>query len=112
MGLTNSKDLAKLQIEQQQKEIAVLKSKIETLQNTSPTTSAKNSISLVQIDKLIDQIMKERNIEYLPDFVERQVYRNILTIIFNLLEGTIDNSSIQLVGHEIKLTINPIKETI
>ena len=46
-------------------------------------------------------------IYWLPDVVERRLYKNIATIIINLLESTIENSDITFLGHKIRFVMDP-----
>jgi hypothetical protein len=62
-----------------------------------------NKLSTLQIDNYISNIMKENNIPYLPDTVERQVYRNI----FKLLLEVIGSTSCEFVGHKIAVNVMP-----
>ncbi len=68
-----------------------------------------NHISEDKIDEFIDSVLKDQNIniDYLPDTVEKQIYKNVLLLIFNMMDKTFDHTSFKFIGHEIKLTIVP-----
>lgn len=53
---------------------------------------------------------KNINIGYLPDYVEKQIYKNIFSYMMNMFKEIILNSKIQVVGHEITISIKPINE--
>jgi len=73
-----------------------------------------NKIELSDEEKVIDEIVErylERcNLPLIPDFVEKKIYKNILKIIISVIEDTLEKTEIQVLGHKIKFTIEPIKE--
>lgn len=70
-----------------------------------------NHISETKIEEFIESVLKNENIniDYLPDVVEKQIYKNVLLLLFNLIDKSVDKLSIQFIGHEIKLVIQPIE---
>ena len=50
---------------------------------------------------------KETNIGWMPDFVERKLYRNVFEILINLLTGIAESTSLKILGHEITLDLEP-----
>lgn len=48
------------------------------------------------------------NVEYLPDFVEKQLYQNVFTILLGLINELVEGSSIKLLGHKINLEMKAI----
>lgn len=77
------------------------KDKIDTPQNKETS---------IQIDEIVDRMITNKimNIKYLPDFVERQLYKNMLSILIGFLNETIQNGSIQLLGQQITLQMTPL----
>ena len=69
-------------------------------------------ISEQKIDEYINNILKnpDTNISWLPDVVEKKIYKNIAMISLNILETTLENSNIQLFGHKISFVMDPIVE--
>jgi hypothetical protein len=74
------------------------------------TKIENNSISSDNISKFVDELLdnKEVNMSYLPDGVEKQVYKNLLIYGLNIMKEVISTSKVQVVGHEITFTIKPI----
>lgn len=77
----------------------------------------KEKVSLMsesKINEIVDNIMKNYNISYLPDWVERKLYINIITICTNLglnfLDHFINNASIKVEDYQIVANLQPIKE--
>lgn len=76
---------------------------------------AKNTVKLDQslfsklskqrIQEAVDRMIQnnEINVGYLPDVVERQLYKNVFHILLGLLSEVVEGSNIQLLGHEITL---------
>lgn len=67
-----------------------------------------NSVSSNTLDEIIDKLIinKDVNMTYLPDAVERQIYRNLLVYFFGILKEVIRSSKIEFFNHEITFTIN------
>ena len=55
-----------------------------------------------------DNLLKNHNIAYLPDYVEGALYENAVTALMGLLEGVITTSKIEVLGHVITFSIRPI----
>ena len=50
-----------------------------------------------------DMLEKEEcNIGYIPDFVERQLYEKMFGMLLGLLEHTIETTSVNFMGHQIR----------
>ena len=66
-------------------------------------------LSKIRINQFVEKILEDENvnIKYLPDFVERQIYRNVFTILINLLENILETTSIKFLGHNLTFDINP-----
>jgi predicted RNase H-like nuclease (RuvC/YqgF family) len=89
-----------------QKELDEKNKLIDNLINNN--TSVKNTdlikhLSRQRIDGYIDNILKENNIAYLPDVIERQFYRNV----FKLLLELVGSVSCELVGHKVDINVAP-----
>jgi len=73
----------------------------------------KSTISSDKIDKFVDDFLlknKDINIDYLPDYVEKQIYKNMFIYLMNMTTELIENSKIVFLGHEISITIKPIEQ--
>lgn len=68
-----------------------------------------NNINKLKIDEFIEELLKNENInlEYIPDSLEKKIYKNIFYIVFSLLIDITNNTKISLVGHEITIVIKP-----
>ena len=84
----------------------ILKNSIEKIH------SEDGDISQDKIDKFVEEMMLNKNINigYLPDYVEKQIYKNIFSYMMNMFKEIILNSRIQVVGHEITISIKPIND--
>ena len=94
------------------KEINQLKENMNKDTGLSLTTLSNKEIK-IQSEKKIEEFVQnmldnpDTNISWLPDVVERRLYKNIATIIINLLESTIENSDITFLGHKIRFVMDP-----
>lgn len=94
------------------KELNQLKENMNKDTGLSLTTLTNKEIK-IQSEKKIEEFVQnildnpDTNISWLPDVVERRLYKNISTIIINLLESTIENSDITFLGHTIRFVMDP-----
>ncbi len=101
----------KKQIEKGERSERSVKSEknLKKIINKKKKSTNFNHISEDKIDEFIDSVLKDKNIniDYLPDTVEKKIYKNVLLLIFNMMDKTFDHTSFKFIGHEIKLTIVP-----
>lgn len=66
-------------------------------------------VSRQRIEELVEQMLQnpDINVKYLPDAVERQLYRNVFSLALNVLGEVLKSSSVELLGHRIQLTLVP-----
>jgi cell division septum initiation protein DivIVA len=61
-----------------------------------------SDISKDKINEYVDKLLLTgANSKYLPDFVEKQLYQNIITLGIQILDDMLNTTSIKFVGHEI-----------
>jgi len=58
------------------------------------------------VTKLLNS--KSTNVGMIPDKLERKMYTLLLSVILGELKEIISKSSIIVLGHEIRMTINPL----
>lgn len=116
-NLDNSKFLAlKLQLQQLHEENSKLSNHIKQLEdknkeNPNPK-NVKSLLSRDDIRKYIDKLLENENanVGFLPDFVEKKIYENVFIFLLGLLENTLEQSSIEVLGHKIKAEIQQKSE--
>ena len=66
-------------------------------------------LSKEQINRYVEELLEDEgtNIKYLPDFVERQIYRNIFKLIIKLMNKILGSMSFELVGHKLHMNMVP-----
>jgi len=71
---------------------------------------ALNELSKKQIETLVNKLLADEaiNIKYFPDWVERQLYINIINLIIHLLEQFLSGASVNMMGHSIGFTLTPL----
>jgi hypothetical protein len=81
---------------------------IDQSKNQSNKSIASN-ISQEQIDIFVERLLNDSNvnIKYLPDFVERQLYRNMFTIFLGVIQNLSDTTEIKFLGHKMTLHMIP-----
>lgn len=86
---------------------------IETNTNTNPDQKLKLSdISKPHIDVFVEKLLNDKNvnIKYLPAFVERQIYRNVINILLGLLDNLLSTANVQFIGHEIDFNLKSVPD--
>ena len=81
---------------------------------TLPTQESQLSLlSKQQINQFVEKILKNKdiNIKYLPDAVEKQIYRNVFTMLINILDNLMETAEIRFLGHNISLDLRPNVDT-
>lgn len=112
---------------QKDAQITELTKQVESLKNTNSTLEAKvlhiastqntqehkqlKELSKAKVDEFVEKLLTDEdvNIKYLPDFVERQLYKNVLNLVLNLLDNTFNTTSIKFLGHLLTFDIVPDK---
>jgi len=74
--------------------------------------SSASRVSNAEIDRFVKTLLADpsTNLQYVPDFVEGAVYRNILKAALHALARTSENASIELFRHRIRFTITPMDD--
>ena len=68
-----------------------------------------SKLSKEKIDEFVESLLKDENINmsYVPDSVEREMYKNIFSLLFAIIIDVANTTKIKIVGHEITITIKP-----
>lgn len=113
---------AKLKIVELEKQVESLKQIVnaksiptpETISRSIYNNEANATLEEKNIDDLVDKIISnpKYNISYLPDFVEKQLYKNMFSMMFHLIDHMCESTEIGLLGNTLKLSISPNQEII
>lgn len=70
--------------------------------------------SETNISKYIESILADpkTNISWLPDSVERKIYKNVAMLLLNAMETTVENTEVHMLGHSLRFVVDPIQNTI
>jgi heme oxygenase len=81
------------------------------LDQSPGTNNLFGEVSKLRIQEAVDKMIANQNINigYLPDIVERQLYKNMFNILLNLLDELSDGVSIKVLGHEITMKMKAIE---
>lgn len=97
----------KREIQRLEKENAELKSLIE---KSNEKKEFVTQISRQKINQFVDEeIMKNQSVNspYIPDLMEKQLYRNVINVALGVIESVITTTNISVLGHTIELDIKP-----
>ena len=112
--------LLKQTIEQLKKEQKQLGDIVKTLNNPNnavqqkkaiPTTRAlKTPVNKEKIAQFVEHMLEnpDINIYGFPDAIEKQIYRNVFSMLLNVLDYTLETTNIQLLGHKIVFELEPV----
>lgn len=83
--------------------------KLEAEKNTNKPSVICNGA----VDDFVDELLKDPNINIylLPDSIERKVYSNTLKIILSTLQKMFNNTNLDIIGHQLKLSLQPTLES-
>ena len=82
--------------------------------NNTEALNKLQELSKAKIDEFVEQLLNDKNVNigYLPDFVERQIYKNVFNLIIGLLNNTLSTASVKLLGHQLTFMITPETDEI
>lgn len=104
-------------------EINELKKQNESLKNLLDISERRNItsdnsennidikvLSDLKIDEMVNKLLEDENInvKYLPDFVEKAIYKNVLNLTIGLLSNMLSNAHVQVLGHQVKFELTPV----
>ena len=77
--------------------------------NTEENKQKLHQLSKEKINEFVKKLLVDQNIniKYLPDYVEKQIYKNVLNMLIGLLNNTLATTSIKFLGHELTFAIQP-----
>lgn len=86
-----------------------LEQKLLTKQNKELPKDKIQELSKEKINEFVEKLLADENVNiaYLPDFVERQIYKNIFSLLIGLMDNVVNSTNIKLLGHNITLNIIP-----
>jgi hypothetical protein len=66
-------------------------------------------LSKNKINEFVTELLSDHsvNINYLPDFVEKQIYKNVFNLLIGLLNKSLSTTSIKFLGHTLTFAITP-----
>jgi hypothetical protein len=72
-------------------------------------TAVAGIISEARVTELVDRFMSDNSINsaFLPDFVERALYANVIRLMLSVTAVLLDTSDVRLLGHRIRLRLEP-----
>ena len=102
------------------KENEELKKKIQSLEieNSDKNIIVKNNnLDVIEdqlkvsVESLVNELMKNDNInsDLIPDFVEKKIYENVLTLAISLLKETLEKTKITILNQDITFNLEPSK---
>lgn len=85
----------------------IIKEKNTTEENTVNEKRNRSPINRNGLEQYIDKLLSDpnTNISFLPDIVEKKLYQNILTLILNIMDNTLEHTNIQFLGQTLKIDI-------
>lgn len=104
-----------LELKKQIESLKEINSQLQSTQNIMDTVqSHPNPISTKNIEIIVEKMLNDENvnIKYLPDFVERQLYKNMFKMILKLFDQITNNTSVNLLGHRLHVEMEPLPENM
>tara|TARA_B110000211_G_C13998919_1_gene517518 strand:+ start:809 stop:1210 length:402 start_codon:yes stop_codon:yes gene_type:complete len=65
-------------------------------------------LSKIRIQEFVQKLIQHEqlDINWLPEYVEKQIYFNVVNIVTRLLTDTLDETDLDLFAHKIKFIVN------
>jgi len=125
VSIDSSVDRA-LEIRQLKEEIAALKQDNNELrremmrelnreiqqQRSAAPPKQPSEVSVLKVDTFVEKMLSDpaTNLGFVPDVIERGAQRTMLLFLLKSMAHAVDTASIELLGHEIVLRMQPIQE--
>lgn len=118
--LVRENKLLKASIEQLRKEQKQLGDVVRSYANPTvpqqqkravPASRAlKTPVNKEKIAQFVEHMLEnpDINIYGFPDAIEKQIYRNVFSMLLNVLDFTLETSNVELLGHRIVFELEPI----
>lgn len=82
--------------------------------NKQQTIGPADNVEDDAVKAIVDKFLKNDliNNPYIPDFIERRLYANVVKLVLGMLKETVEASNIDILGHRISFTFSPISSPI
>jgi hypothetical protein len=69
-------------------------------------------ISDEAVKQFVDKLINDPNINIngFPDYIERKVYQNVVTVIMGIVDQVLSSTEIKILNHKIVFTVLPDEE--
>lgn len=71
--------------------------------------SKGSSVSDPKIDEYVENLLKEGNLNELPEFLERRAFKPVIKALLLSLCKTSETSNVNLFGHRLRIVLEPIE---
>lgn len=107
-------------IEEQQRQIAMgiererRRILAATLDHEIRASESRESAQETAIRQLVDKYLKNDlvNNPFIPDFLERKIYNNLLKLVIGIMRETAESISIDVMGQRVTIKIEAIPEPV
>lgn len=59
------------------------------------------------IDQIVHEMVKNYGIKWIPDWIERRLYTNVIYLVMKLCDSLLQNVHFMVFGHEVQINIVP-----
>ena len=72
-----------------------------------PPKDEPTRVSRDKIDEIVAGFMQNNSVNnpLLPDFIEKAIYKNVITLMLGIAEEVLSETSIEVLGHRIQLRL-------
>lgn len=83
------------------------------MNNTTNENDTSNENEEKAINEIVERYLKNEHVNstFIPDFIEKRLYRNMLKLVTGILKDTIKNTNVEVLGHKITLSMTPIENS-
>lgn len=70
-------------------------------------TSQQREVSDAAVDAFVESILVQDNSAWVPDSIERAVYKKIVTLCLRALKDVLSSAKVNVGGHEVRFSLQP-----
>ena len=70
---------------------------------------SSSDINKETIDQIVHEMVKNNGIKWIPDWIERKIYTNVIYLVMQLCDSLLQNTQFMVFGHEVEINITPPK---
>jgi hypothetical protein len=68
---------------------------------------SSSDVNKATIDQIVHEMVKTHGFRWIPDWIERKLYTNVIYMIMRLFDSVFANTKLVIFDHDVKIDIVP-----